>query len=187
MEDPSQPELQAHARPGFRHWALVAAACAAVIAAALAASPAAGRTTPTGTTPRALPTAAAPDPAKAQLPLDCGPFPVTVALSFSALLDGLPSTVVAAHCAAPNGTPSDAVFLLTPGPTVRATLLGEADGLTVTALKLRSDGTVTGRAKGYSSDDVPRFAPDLLLDLTWSHNGTGWDLTKSKAPAVTGV
>ncbi|MER5640540.1 hypothetical protein ABT095_26775 [Kitasatospora sp. NPDC002227] len=176
MEDPSLP---AHTRPRPKHWALVAAACAAVVAAALAAAPAAGRTVPAGAAPKALPTQSAPDPAKAQLPLDCGPFPVTVSLSFSALLDGTPSTVAAAHCAAPNGTPSDGVFLLGPGPTVRATLLHESDGLTVTALRLRSDGTVTGTARGYSGDDVPRAFPDLVLSLAWSRSGTGWNLTKT--------
>ncbi|AUG76221.1 hypothetical protein CFP65_1322 [Kitasatospora sp. MMS16-BH015] len=176
MEDSTLP---AHARPRPKHWALVAAACAALVAAAVVASPASGTTAPAGAAPRALPTAAAPDPAKAQLPLDCGPFPVTVTLSFNALLDGIPSTVAAAHCAAPNGTPTDGVFLLAPGPTVRATLLHEADGLTVTALKLRSDGTVTGTARGYSSDDVPRFAPDLILTLEWRKDAAGWHLTKS--------
>ncbi|MGK4579877.1 hypothetical protein [Kitasatospora sp. HPMI-4] len=181
-----QPERPTHARP--RHWALVAAACAAVVGGALVTTPAQGRPTPSpaGQSAEALTAAEAPDPAKAQLPLDCGPFPVTVALSFGARLNGVPSTVAAAHCAAPNGTPSDAVFLLTAGPdgrpTVEASLLTEADRLTVTALKVRSDGTITGHAKGYSSDDVPRFAPDLVLSLNWTRHGTGWTRTETKAP-----
>ncbi|MDH6127089.1 hypothetical protein [Kitasatospora sp. GP82] len=176
-----------HARPRIRHWAVVAAACGAVVVGALAATPAQGRPTPGPEPVEALPAAAAPDPAKAQLPLDCGPFPVTIALSFGARLDGVPSTVAAAHCAAPNGTPSDAVFLLTTGPdgrpAVRASLVTEADRLTFTELKLRSDGTIIGRAKGYSSANVPRFAPDLVLSLSWTRHGTEWTRTETKAPA----
>ncbi|GAA2235726.1 MULTISPECIES: hypothetical protein [Kitasatospora] len=183
----NQIDQNAHARP--RHWALVAVACAVVVGGTLVATPAQGRPTPSpaGQPAEALAAAAAPDPAKAQLPLDCGPFPVTIALSFGTRLNGVPSTVAAAHCAAPNGTPSDAVFLLTAGPdgrpTVRASLLTEADRLTVTALKVRSDGTITGHAKGYSSDEVPRFAPDLVLSLSWTRHGAGWTRTETKAPA----
>jgi hypothetical protein len=181
----NQPNRPTHAR----HWALVAAACAAVVGGTLAAAPAQGRPTPSpaGQPAEALATAAAPDPAKAQLPMDCGPFPVTIALSFGARLNGVPSTVAAAHCAAPNGTPSDAVFLLTAGadgrPTVEASLLTEADRLTVTALKVRSDGTITGHAKGYSSDQVPRFRPDLVLSLNWTRHGAGWTRTETRVPA----
>lgn len=175
-----------HAGP--RHWALVAAACAAVVGGTLVAAPAQGRPTPSpsGRSAEALTAAAAPDPAKAQLPMDCGPFPVKVGLSFGARLDGVPSTVATAHCAAPAGTPSDAVFLLTAGPdgrpTVEASLLTEADRLTVTALKVRSDGTISGIARGYSSAAVPRFAPDLVLDLSWTRHGSQWTRTETRTP-----
>ncbi|MFI6155266.1 hypothetical protein ACIBCA_21555 [Kitasatospora sp. NPDC051170] len=169
------------------HWALALAGCGAVVATALAASPATGTPVPLRSTPSALPAAAAPDPSRAQLPLDCGPFPVKPALSVPAVLaDGKPATVVAAHCDAENGTPPDAVYLLGFGadrtPTVLATLLSERENLTVGRLALRSDGAITGHAQGYSSDDVPRYAPDLALDLTWTRRGGGWERSQTAAP-----
>ncbi|MFB6891806.1 hypothetical protein ACFCX4_21145 [Kitasatospora sp. NPDC056327] len=169
------------------HWAVTVAGCAAVVAAALAASPASGTPGPARPVPRALPAAAAPDPARAELPLDCGPFPVKVSIGFAADLGGgRPGTVTAAHCAAENGTPPDAVYLLGAGPDGRpavvATLLSERENLTVSRLALRSDGVITGHAQGYSSDDVPRFAPDISLDLTWTRRGGGWDRSQTAAP-----
>ncbi|MFJ3219292.1 hypothetical protein ACIPLC_25600 [Kitasatospora sp. NPDC086801] len=176
-----------HARTVPWHWALALAGCGAVVAAALAASPATGTPVPVHGTPKALGASAAPDPAKAQLPLDCGPFPVATAISMSADLgDGRPGTVVAAHCAAENGTPPDAVYLLGFGPgdrpVVLATLLSERENLTVGRLALRSDGVITGHAQGYSSDDVPRFRPDISLDLTWTRKGGGWERSQTAAP-----
>ena len=180
----------AHARSGPKHWLLVAAGCAAVVAGAVAADPAEG--TPAASRPTAgpAPSAAAPDPAKAELPLDCGPFPVSVVLKVSADLgDGRPSTVVAAHCAADNGTPPDGVFVLAAGPdgrpVVAATLLDPAaDNLTVTALTVRSDGEIRGTAKGYSSEDVPRCCPDRSLALSWRRHGGDWVRAASEAPAA---
>ncbi|WP_406196832.1 hypothetical protein OH807_10630 [Kitasatospora sp. NBC_01560] len=177
----------AHARSAPWHWALAIAGSAAVVATALAAGPATGTPVPARGTPRALPAAAAPDPAKAELPLDCGPFPVKISVSFAADLgDGRPGTVAAAHCAAENGTPPDAVFLLGPGtagrPAVLATLVSERENLTVSRLGLRSDGVITGHAQGYSGDDVPRFSPDISLDLTWTHKSGGWERSQATAP-----
>ncbi|MFB9371296.1 MULTISPECIES: hypothetical protein [Kitasatospora] len=198
--DPSGTESERKSgRSRIRHWVLVAAATAALVAAGLAAAPAGGVVRPAARpgaaptaakAPAALPKEAAPDPAKAVLPLDCGPFPVKVSLSFAALLDGRPSTVLAAHCDAGNGTPPDGVYLLTNGqdgrPQVAATLLEESAGRTVTELKLRSDGTLTARAKGYSSDEVPRYAPDLLVSLSWRQKaGGGWLRTENSEPAAT--
>ncbi|MFF3594095.1 hypothetical protein [Kitasatospora indigofera] len=181
------PAGPGHARPGVKHWAVVAAGCAAVVAGALAAGPASGTPAPIRPAPRALPAAEVPDPAKAELPLDCGPFPVKISVHFGADLgDGKPGTVAAAHCDAENGTPPDAVFLLGPGPdgrpVVLATLLSEQENLTVSRLALRSDGVITGHAQGYSSDDVPRFSPDVSLDLTWTRQGARWTRTQTQAP-----
>ena len=175
----ARPDAPAHARPGAVHWAVVAAGCAALVAGALAANPANGTTAPLHPVPRALPAAEAPDPAQAELPLDCGPFPVKISVQFAAALgDGRPGTVAAAHCDAGNGTPPDAVYLLGPGadgrPEILATLLSDQENLTVDRLALRSDGVITGHARGYSSEDVPRFSPDVSLDLTWSRQGGRW-------------
>ncbi|MER7752460.1 hypothetical protein [Kitasatospora sp. NPDC097643] len=172
-----------HAHTAPWHWALALGGCGAVVAAALAAGPASGTPVPVHHTPQALPASAAPDPAKAQLPLDCGPFPVKTVLSLSADLGGgRPATVVAAHCAAENGTPPDAVYLLGPGPVVLATLLSERENLTVSRLNLDSAGVITAHAQGYSSPDVPRFRPDISLDLTWTRKGGGWDRSQTAAP-----
>ncbi|MEV6210606.1 hypothetical protein [Kitasatospora sp. NPDC051914] len=188
MTTSGAPKGPGHARSGLKHWALVAAGCGAVVAGALAADPAQGTPTPTRPTAKPAPSAAAPDPAKAELPLDCGPFTVSVALRASAEVDGVPTTVVAAHCAADNGTPPDGVFLLTNGPDgrpeVAATLLDPLkDGLTVTALTVRSDGEIRGRAQGYSSLDVPRCCPDRLVELSWTRHGDRWVRAQSAAPA----
>ncbi|WP_035804793.1 hypothetical protein [Kitasatospora mediocidica] len=179
-----------HARPGLLHWSAVLAACGAVVAAALAAGPAAGavRTASPGS-PRPVPTAQAPDPAKAALPLDCGPLPVKIAISFSADLgDGTPSTVVAAHCDAGNGTPPDGVFVLGEGPdgvpVVRDTLVRWQENLTLTRLALRSDGVLTGQAVGYSGDGVPRCCPDLKVNLNWSRKGGSYVRTQTSAPSA---
>ncbi|GAB7186232.1 hypothetical protein ATKI12_6063 [Kitasatospora sp. Ki12] len=177
-----------HARTAPWHWAVALAGCGAVVGAALAASPATGTPVPAHGAPAALAATAAPDPALAQLPLDCGPFPVRTAISVPARLgDGRPGTVVAAHCGAETGTPPDSVFLLGFGPgdrpTVLATLLTERENLTVSRLAVRSDGAITGHAQGYSSEDVPRFRPDISLDLTWTRKGGGWERSQAAAPA----
>ncbi|MFB7908959.1 hypothetical protein ACFXPX_26425 [Kitasatospora sp. NPDC059146] len=177
-----------HARTAPWHWALALAGCGAVVAAALAASPATGTPLPArGGAPKALAAGAAPDPAKAQLPMDCGPFPVRTVLSVPAELgDGRPGTVVAAQCGTDTGTPPDSVYLLGFGPDQRpvvvATLLTDRENLTLSRLTVRSDGAITGRAQGYSSDEVPRFRPDLSLDLTWTHRGGGWERSQTAAP-----
>lgn len=185
----------AHARSGVHHWALVAAGCAAVVGGAIAADPAQGSITPTHpaaqpspTAAKQLPPAAAPDPAKAELPLDCGPFPVKVTLTVTADLgDGKPSTVVAARCATDTGTPPDGAYILVNGPTgkpvVAATLVDPVkDKLTVSELKLRSDGTIHAKAKGYSTDDIPRCCPDVNHELAWAHHGPQWTRTDTTTP-----
>ncbi|MFD5464208.1 hypothetical protein ACFWIQ_15510 [Kitasatospora sp. NPDC127059] len=177
-----------HARTAPWHWALALAGCGAVVAAALAASPATGTPLPArGGTPKALAASTAPDPAKAQLPMDCGPFPVKTVLTVPAELgEGHPGTVVAAHCDTDTGTPPDSVYLLGFGPDGRpavvATLLADRENLTLNRLAVRSDGAITGHAQGYSSDDVPRFRPDVSLDLTWTPKGGGWVRSQSAAP-----
>ena len=192
VETPEGAQPPAHARPALRHWALVAAGCGAVIAGALAASPAAGSTGPggpSGPVVRAVGDTDAPDPAKVQLPLDCGPFPVKVALRVSASFDGRPLTVAAAHCAADNGTPPDGAYLLGAGPdgrpVIQGVLVRPEEGLTVTEVRLRSDGTITGRAKGYSTPDIPHCCPDLTVTLTWTQHSGQWTRTETSTPTAT--
>jgi hypothetical protein len=139
--------------------------------------------------PHAIAADQAPDPAKALLPLDCGPLPSAVAVSFAADLgDGAPVTVVAAHCQGANGTAPDGVFVLGAGPdgkpVVRDTLLRWQEGFTVTRLALRSDGVVTAAARGYSSADVPRCCPDLTVQFSWTRQGVGYQRTQHDTPSA---
>ncbi|MER8184181.1 hypothetical protein [Kitasatospora sp. NPDC094015] len=183
--------IPAHARPGLRHWALVAAGCLAVVGGALAATPATGTVTarpvtgPAATTPAA----AAPDPARAELPLDCGPFPVALGAGFPADLgDHRPVTVVAAHCAADNGTPPDGIWLLGPAgqdgrPVVLETLLSPDENLTVTRLA-PAGGYVTAHVQGYSDDEVPRCCPDVAKDLNWVRKDGRWTRSETTPSAA---
>ncbi|MEV4614756.1 hypothetical protein AB0K43_19465 [Kitasatospora sp. NPDC049258] len=180
--------IPAHARPGVRHWALVAAGCLALVGGALAATPATGTVTAGRPAAGPTPTAAAPDPAAAELPLDCGPFPVAVGASFPADLgDHHPVTVVAAHCAADNGTPPDGVWLLGPGqggrPVVLETLLRPDENLTVTRLA-PAGGYVTAHVQGYSDDEVPRCCPDVSKDLNWVRKDGRWTRGESVPSAA---
>jgi hypothetical protein len=196
-DSPQRSSRPAHARSGALHWAATAAALAAVVAGAVVAAPAQGAPQPAagaGASADATrhPAAPAPDPAAVRLPLDCGPFPTKVALRFSADLDGDGGleTVAAAHCDGGNGTPPDGVFVLargrggTGGPVVSHTLVRAAEDLTVLALHLRSDGTITAHARGYSNQAVPRCCPDLDLELSWSRQGDGYVRSNAAAPVA---
>ena len=67
-----------------------------------------------------------------------------------------------------------------PGENVRSYYARRAAagvGLIVT------EGTYVGHESAGQSDDVPRFRPDVSLDLTWTHRGGGWERSQSAAPA----
>lgn len=185
----TERRIPGHARSGLKHWVLVAAGCAAVVGGALGATSATGAVTAgqaaDGPAAEPAPPAATPlpevDPAKADLPLECGPFPVAVSLKAAAVLDGAPVTVAAAHCRADMGTPPDGVFLLA-AAGAPVTLLSDSEGLTVTELAIRSDGSIRGTARGYSSPDVPRFSPDLRVDLTWTRTAGTWTRNETSTP-----
>ncbi|MFJ5234024.1 hypothetical protein ACIQBJ_29485 [Kitasatospora sp. NPDC088391] len=167
---------------GMRHWALVAAGCAAVVGGALGSTSATGAVTPAGGAV-AQPAAAPPvDVTKVALPMDCGPFLVATSLKAAATVGGSALTVVAAHCQADMGTPPDAVFLLRADSPKPVQLLRDADGYTLTELVIRSDGSIRGKARGYSSDDVPRFAPDVQVELVWTRSGDTWTKTETRTP-----
>ncbi|MGC0316924.1 hypothetical protein [Kitasatospora acidiphila] len=181
------------ARSGPWRWLAVAAGCAALATGTMAAAPSAhpGAAAAAGSgTPKPLPATAAPDAAKAALPLDCGPLPTTVTLSFAADLgDGTPATIAAAHCAAGAGAAPDGVFVITAGPggtpQVHDVLLDWHQDYTVTRLALRADGTITAQARGYSSADVPRCCPDLSVELDWTRHGAGFTRTEHSVPSAT--
>ncbi|WP_327070018.1 hypothetical protein [Kitasatospora sp. NBC_01302] len=189
-----RPEPGAAARSGPWRWGAVAAACAALVAGTMAAAPGVAPTARSAAgsasgRPHALPAGQAPDAAQAQLPLDCGPLPTAVSVSFAADLgDGIPVTVAAAHCQAGGGSAPDGVFILVAGPdghpVVHDTLLRWQEGFTVTRLALRSDGAVTALAKGYSTNDVPRCCPDLNVQFDWTRQGAGYQRTQHDTPSA---
>lgn len=167
------PEL-AHARPRPIHWLATATALAAVVALSSALQPDAARAAQSGPEVKRAPAAvAAPDPARMDLPLDCGPVDLVVKRKASGDLDGddRPETVVVVHCDASMGTPPDTVYVLTrttdaAAPRVVATLISEKDRNAVSNLAV-GDGAITATVHGYSSADVPNCCPDVTDDAKW--------------------
>lgn len=194
VQQPAVPEL-AHTTTRPIHWLATAAALAAVVAAsgflqpgsATAAQPGAPKNQAAHA---AGPAVAAPDPAAADYPLNCGPVKVVVQRKASGDLDGdgRPETVAAVRCDAGSGTPPNGVYVLTRSaggkPRVVATLVDPKDQFTVTALAVR-DGAVTATLDGYSSDDVPRYRPDVHDRAQWQwRNGAFVRSTPARASSV---
>ncbi|SEM54454.1 hypothetical protein SAMN05414137_13337 [Streptacidiphilus jiangxiensis] len=176
--------LPAHARSKPLHWIATAAGVGAVVGLVLAVGPAGA--VQTGAEPTAGPLArsAAPDAAKAKLPIDCGPLPVHIDQQFSAALPGAgtPVTVVAARCDAGAGSPPDGLYALEAGRTAPIQLLDPAKRFTVRTMAMRGDGSIHATVIGYSSTSVPDCCPDLTETLDWSLGADGaW-----AAPVVTG-
>ncbi|MFJ7209585.1 hypothetical protein ACIQWR_39395 [Streptomyces sp. NPDC098789] len=195
---PAAPD-QAHTRTRPVHWTATAVALGAVVAAAafLQPDPAAASAPRAVAGPEARPaTAPAPDPAAVTYPLDCHGVPQRVIASAQGDLDGdgRPETVAAVRCDAGSGTPPHAVYVLTTGPAagaaaatprVVATLLEAGARKTVTDLAVR-DHTVTATLLGYSSPEIPRYAPDLKQQAKWRWTGGKFsqELTDSAAKRV---
>ncbi|MER0444706.1 hypothetical protein ABR738_09015 [Streptomyces sp. Edi4] len=174
MQNAAVPELaHTHARPA--HWAATAVATAAVVALAgfLTPDPAKASQSPSGHG-APLTTTAAPDPGAVTFPLDCAGLGTVVEQKASGDLDGdgAPETVAIVHCDAGGGTPPSGVYVLTrpaskgAPPRLVATLVDPKDRKTVTGLTVR-EGAVAATLLGYSSDDVPRYAPDVRQDTKW--------------------
>ncbi|OIJ92451.1 hypothetical protein [Streptomyces colonosanans] len=177
MQHPAVPEL-AHTTTRPIHWIVTAAAVSGLIAlssalqpgsATAAQPPTEAKTAPATTTP--------PDPARADIPLDCGPVKVIVEKKATGDLDGdgRPETVAVAHCDAGMGTPPDGVYVLTQAadsskPRVVATLVDPKDRLTITDFAVR-DAAVTATLLGYSSSDVPSCCPDTKTPAKWQWKG----------------
>ncbi|GAA3877486.1 hypothetical protein ACWDWS_06685 [Streptomyces sp. NPDC003328] len=177
MQHPAVPEL-AHTTPRPIHWVATATAVSGVIALSSMLHPgSATAAQPPGGIKAAQATAAAPDPAKADIPLDCGPVKLVVVKKATGDLDGdgRPETVVVAHCDASMGTPPDGVYVLTQAagttePRVVATLVDPKDRSTVTDFAVR-DAAVTATLLGYSSPDVPSCCPDVKTPAHWQWKG----------------
>ncbi|WP_328303591.1 hypothetical protein OG389_08080 [Streptomyces sp. NBC_00435] len=134
---------------------------------------------PTGPAdPAGGPGVSAPDAHAVTYPLDCKGAPQAVVATAEGDLDGdgRPETVAAVRCDAGSGTPPHAIYVLTrdpakgAGPRVVATLLEAARRQTTTDLTI-SDGVVTANLLGYSSSEVPRYAPDTKQLAKWRWTG----------------
>ncbi|MEI7029554.1 hypothetical protein [Streptomyces pratensis] len=189
MQTPVLPDLAHHAAKPI-HWLATAAAMAGVVALAGLLQPRAATATATEhrSTPRPSAPAAAPDPAAAAFPLECGGVGTTVARQAPGDLDGdgRPETVAVVHCAAGSGTPPGGIYVLTQGsgaaPRVVAALVDPAARKTVGDFAVR-DGVVSATLLGYSSLDVPRCCPDQEEQASWRWRGKAFvrasgDLTR---------
>ncbi|GAA3479163.1 hypothetical protein GCM10018966_036930 [Streptomyces yanii] len=184
------PDL-AHTDSRPMQWLVTATAMAAVVAVAGMLQPdaaTASASTPHrtaaqhGTAP-----AAAPDPARATFPLDCGAVGSTVAKQVAGDLDGddRPETVAVVHCAAGSGTPPSGVYVLTQGsgaaPRVVATLVDPAQRMSIGDFTVR-DGIISATLLGYSSPETPRCCPDQQEKVTWQwRNGAFVRAVQSEA------
>ncbi|MFB8208060.1 MULTISPECIES: hypothetical protein [unclassified Streptomyces] len=175
MQTSALPDL-AHTDTRPMHWLATAAAMAAVIAAAGLLQPhsSASASTRHRTTAQQQheEAAVAPDPAKADFPLDCGNVGNTVAKQAPGDLDGdgRPETVAVVHCAAGSGTPPSGVYVLTQAsgaaPRIVATLVDPAQQMTIGDFTVR-DGVISATLLGYSSSSVPSCCPDQQEKVTW--------------------
>ncbi|MEE4490561.1 hypothetical protein ACIBI8_24255 [Streptomyces sp. NPDC050529] len=196
MQTSALPDL-AHTDTTTMHWLATAAAMAAVVAAAGLLQPdasASASTAPHRTTAQhgAAPVAA-PDPARAAFPLECGGAGHTVAKEAPGDLDGdgRPETVAVVHCAAGSGTPPSGVYVLTQGsgaaPRIVATLVDPVQKMSVGDFAVR-DGVVSATLLGYSSASVPSCCPDEQEKVTWEwQNGAFVRSSQSEDPAGAGV
>ncbi|MEV1080661.1 hypothetical protein AB0I98_20775 [Streptomyces sp. NPDC050211] len=177
MQQSAVPELaHTHTRP--IHWLATATALAGVVALSSILQPDAATAAQGPDSKTGQATAPAPDPARADFPIECGPVKAVVVKKASGDLDGdgNPETVAVVHCDAPMGTPPDGLYVLTTAdtgkPRVVATLVDPKDRTIVSDIALR-DGAVLGNLLGYSASDVPRCCPDVKDSAKWQwKNGT---------------
>jgi hypothetical protein len=170
------PDLAlAHTQTRPLHWLATATALAAVVAVS-------GLLQPSGATANqvAAPSGpvgapvAAPDPADAEFPLECGTAGTEVVKQNSGDLDGdgRPETVAVVRCRAGSGTPPSGVYVLTQPageaerPRVVATFVEPREQLSVSEFAVR-DGKVSATLLGYSSAEVPRCCPDVQEKVNW--------------------
>ncbi|MEV0221425.1 hypothetical protein [Streptomyces sp. NPDC050704] len=191
MQHSAVPELaHTHTRP--IHWVATATALAGVVAASAFLQPDEATAAQHGPEAKTVPAATAPpDPARADLPIECGPIKVKIQKQASGDLDGdgRPETVAVVRCDAGSGTPPNGVYVLTQAegatkPRVVATLVDPKDRLSVKTLTLR-DAAITATVLGYSSPDVPSCCPDVNERAKWQwKNGTFVRSTPAGAQSV---
>ena len=180
-----------HTRTRMVHWLSTAVALAAVVGASSLVQPADATARPALET---LSAGSAPDPKKADFPVDCGrpSAPVEVvakgATDFDG--DGQQETVASVRCQSGTGTPPNALFVLgAPArpdekPRVVATMLRTKERMTVQNLKV-TGRTVSAKLLGYSSPSVPSCCPDRQRKVTWEWKDGRFALEAAPVPGDT--
>ncbi|MEU7181626.1 hypothetical protein ACWIG3_27920 [Streptomyces celluloflavus] len=188
MQPLAGPDLP-HTQPRPMHWLVTAAALAAVVAAASFVQPPDATATTSGDAGTGRRSAAAPDPAKATFPVDCGPHRLDVVTKASGDLDGdgTAETVAVVRCHSEAGTPPSGIYVLAQpadakaAPRIVATLLAPARKLSVEDFALRR-GVISATLLGYSTTDVPRCCPDVRTAVKWQWKGGKF--VQSELPAT---
>ncbi|AVH59680.1 MULTISPECIES: hypothetical protein [Streptomyces] len=190
MQQSAVPEL-AHTHTSPIQWVATATAVAGVVALSSVLQPDPATAAQPGPEAKSAAATAAPDPARVDFPIACGPTKAIVEKKASGDLDGdgRPETVAVVHCDAGSGTPPNGIYVLTQAadaqePRVVATLIDPKDRLNVTDFALR-DGAVTATLLGYSSADVPSCCPDVNDRAKWQwKDGAFIRSTPSEARSV---
>ncbi|MGW3010058.1 hypothetical protein ACWC9R_14650 [Streptomyces sp. NPDC001219] len=181
-----------HTQPRPVHWLATATAISAVVAAASFVQPPDATATTARDATTGRPSAAAPDPARATFPVDCGPNRLDVVKKASGDLDGdgTTETVAVVRCHSGTGSPPSGVYVLTQpaggkaAPRVVATLLAPTQQRSVQTLAVE-DGAISAAVLGYSTRDVPRCCPDVRQGLKWQWKGGKF--VQSELPAAMGT
>ncbi|MDK1473538.1 hypothetical protein QNO07_08915 [Streptomyces sp. 549] len=167
---PSAGQDLPHTRARAVHWLATAGALAGLLAAALLMP--AGAQATGDPEPADAGTGDAPDPERADYPLDCGPWGTDVisrhATDFDG--DGRRETVAVVRCSSGIGTPPSGVYVLAArrDGTVRIaeTLVDPGEQLSVSDFRV-DEGSISAKLHGYSSESVPRCCPDQERDVSW--------------------
>jgi hypothetical protein len=172
------------------HWLSTAVALAAVVGASALIQPADATAQPTLTTASS---ATAPDPKKADYPVDCGSPSVKVDVVAKGFADfdgdGRAETVASVRCHSGTGTPPNALFVLgaparpDQAPRVVATMLRTKERMTVQDLKV-SGRTVSAKLLGYSSPSVPSCCPDKQRKVKWEWRDGKFALEAAPVPGA---
>lgn len=177
-----------HTRTRMVHWLSTAVALAAVVGASSLIQPADATAQPTLTTKASGP---APDPKKADFPVDCGRPSVKIDVVDKGVTDfdgdGQRETVASVRCHSGTGTPPNALFVLAAParpddpPRVVATMLRTKERMTVQDLQVRGR-TVSAKLLGYSSSSVPSCCPDRQRKVKWEWKDGKFALEAAPVP-----
>lgn len=177
-----------HTRTRMVHWLSTAVALAAVVGASALVQPPDASAQPTLNASASGP---APDPKKADFPVDCGRPSVKIDVVDKGSTDfdgdGRKETVASVRCHSGTGTPPNALFVLAAAarpqdpPRVVATMLRTKERMTVQDLKVQGR-TVSAKLLGYSSPSVPSCCPDRQRKVKWEWKDGKFALEAAPVP-----